>query len=686
MRQRGGRPLTERSERRTTQVPLGAQTARFANRTDSEDEGGVQLPPVVTRIPPPSPLEGQRRKVQRKAATDSFRARDFGLNTMPPPKYEVHRECRARTVGASTIIAPLGQKNKKFTAYDEYSRRNSDGTCFFEGFRIGRRGLISVPESCLKPERTVLYDHLEETEVLQEMHDGVLLVSAVEKHSGEKVTMKKFLRTEERHLLLMVNELLVILCKNVTEHGKGGQHNCLGIDCTKCHLHIVNCRGVFVQADHKYIAVILEPLDLGSLTMIVKRKGPLPEPFLSKVLRQLIAGLAAMHSHDWGHMNITPDSIYVLHDGRVVFGDFGLSVSFKPPPPKAPKKLAKIAMAMSLTHHIRRVRRSATETLLNVPPLSPILLNGGLQRTYSMLAARSSPTSPRPKEETPSPTLPRSLSPDPDYQPPNSPLATVALWSQSTYTPRPPSEAKTYRHGLEGSRYSPTPKAKPKPARKTEGDHEGHVRTVKALDCRALLDVMRKLCAGPTDSIWCRKTPLTTVSEQMSSFVEAVQKVKDPYELADHPFITLYTSLSFPCLSRWVSLCNKASGKFACLLTSQAQAPPTHPLGLSSRSECMPLKVLTHQSQRMTDKEMRRLHTVFERYDSKNVRTLNQDEVRDLLHGLGDEGTSTSQVVKAMALMHKAYDPEYALSPTAPVTFEEFVAWWTCNWFNKFDA
>lgn len=71
--------------------------------------------------------------------------------------------------------------------------------------------------------------------------------------------------------------------------------------------------------------IIMEYLEAGSLLDIIKEHGPLTEPFVAYVMKELISALAYLHSERKIHRDIKSGNILVASDGSVKLADFGVT-------------------------------------------------------------------------------------------------------------------------------------------------------------------------------------------------------------------------------------------------------------------------------------------------------------------------------------------------------------------------
>lgn len=71
--------------------------------------------------------------------------------------------------------------------------------------------------------------------------------------------------------------------------------------------------------------IIMEYLEAGSLLDIIKECGPLSEPFVAYIMRELLSALAYLHSERKIHRDVKAGNILVAADGSVKLADFGVT-------------------------------------------------------------------------------------------------------------------------------------------------------------------------------------------------------------------------------------------------------------------------------------------------------------------------------------------------------------------------
>lgn len=73
------------------------------------------------------------------------------------------------------------------------------------------------------------------------------------------------------------------------------------------------------------IHIFLEYADMGSLRQYYQRFGPLTESQASNCTRQILDGLAYLHSHNIAHRDVKGANVLLTHDGCMKLADFGAS-------------------------------------------------------------------------------------------------------------------------------------------------------------------------------------------------------------------------------------------------------------------------------------------------------------------------------------------------------------------------
>jgi predicted Ser/Thr protein kinase len=87
----------------------------------------------------------------------------------------------------------------------------------------------------------------------------------------------------------------------------------------------VNVIRTYTLAQHDgHLFIVMELLDGHSLAELL-RAGPLPLPDAVRIVRDVLAGLAAAHAKNIVHRDIKPQNTTICGDGRVVLMDFGIA-------------------------------------------------------------------------------------------------------------------------------------------------------------------------------------------------------------------------------------------------------------------------------------------------------------------------------------------------------------------------
>lgn len=95
----------------------------------------------------------------------------------------------------------------------------------------------------------------------------------------------------------------------------------------KCvYPHIVGFYGTFKCVHTGDINIYMEYMDGGSLDLILKRAGRIPEPILGKITLAVLKGLSYLREkHKIMHRDVKPSNILVNSRGEVKMCDFGVS-------------------------------------------------------------------------------------------------------------------------------------------------------------------------------------------------------------------------------------------------------------------------------------------------------------------------------------------------------------------------
>ncbi|KAI9690893.1 MAG: ATP binding [Bathelium mastoideum] len=89
------------------------------------------------------------------------------------------------------------------------------------------------------------------------------------------------------------------------------------------HPHIVRYLGS--NSDDSHLNIFLEYVPGGSVASMLVNYGPLPEGLICNFVRQILSGLAFLHSRDIIHRDIKGANILVDNHGAVKISDFGIS-------------------------------------------------------------------------------------------------------------------------------------------------------------------------------------------------------------------------------------------------------------------------------------------------------------------------------------------------------------------------
>ena len=89
------------------------------------------------------------------------------------------------------------------------------------------------------------------------------------------------------------------------------------------HPHVVKIYETIETETH--LVIVMEMCAGGDLLAYVRRRRRLRESVAKKIFRQLIEGLAYIHSKNIAHRDIKLDNVLLDADGNVKIADFGVS-------------------------------------------------------------------------------------------------------------------------------------------------------------------------------------------------------------------------------------------------------------------------------------------------------------------------------------------------------------------------
>eukprot|EP00906_Rhabdomonas_costata_P029189 RCo041211 len=89
------------------------------------------------------------------------------------------------------------------------------------------------------------------------------------------------------------------------------------------HRNIVSATEAFYH--DRELKILMELMDMGSLSRAVRKLGPLPEAVVAAIALQVLDGLSTLHAHGIIHRDVKPSNLLLSSRGEVKISDFGVS-------------------------------------------------------------------------------------------------------------------------------------------------------------------------------------------------------------------------------------------------------------------------------------------------------------------------------------------------------------------------
>lgn len=94
---------------------------------------------------------------------------------------------------------------------------------------------------------------------------------------------------------------------------------------------------------NRSLRVLMEYMDMGSLSNLIEIFGPLPHDIFPSIVEQMLSGLASLHAADMIHRDIKPSNLLLNSNGLVKIADFGVSTFISSTRPYACTELGSAA-------------------------------------------------------------------------------------------------------------------------------------------------------------------------------------------------------------------------------------------------------------------------------------------------------------------------------------------------------
>ena len=89
------------------------------------------------------------------------------------------------------------------------------------------------------------------------------------------------------------------------------------------HPNIVRYHSFDISEEQEYVEIVLEYAQKGSLKELIQKEGPLSEEEAVSMIRQILEGMAYLHSKKIVHRDLKCANILVMADQTLKITDFG---------------------------------------------------------------------------------------------------------------------------------------------------------------------------------------------------------------------------------------------------------------------------------------------------------------------------------------------------------------------------
>eukprot|EP00755_Sulcionema_specki_P025379 Sspe_Gene.83185::Locus_54568_Transcript_1_1_Confidence_1.000_Length_851::g.83185::m.83185 len=107
------------------------------------------------------------------------------------------------------------------------------------------------------------------------------------------------------------------------EHGKDQLYREIAIMNNLRYQHVVELIDVLESSTHIYL--VIELVEDGELSRLIKPNVGMPEDEARKIFQQLICAVNYLHRNGVAHRDLKPDNLLMTKDGTLKVSDFGLS-------------------------------------------------------------------------------------------------------------------------------------------------------------------------------------------------------------------------------------------------------------------------------------------------------------------------------------------------------------------------